>query len=92
LIALRGRHHALRQGHVEFLCDGAAGRIAYWRGAGPDRLLVVVNLSPDETALPEAARGGEVLYEKGLLGESDDRRMGAYASTIVRARTHQAGT
>jgi glycosidase len=85
LIALRGQHYALRQGHVEFIDTGAPGCIAYWRGGGQDLLLVLVNLSEREMALPDAAQGCEILYERAMAGAGEHRRLGAYACAILRA-------
>jgi glycosidase len=66
LIRVRHRHVALREGKVGFLAGGPPARLAYWRTAPQQRILVVVNLSQDDCVLPDAARSLETLFAHGL--------------------------
>ena len=81
LIALRREHAALRQGAVHFVRSGAPGLVLYWRNTAAERILVAVNLREQACALPAAFAGYQMLYERGLSGQT----MGAFSCAIARA-------
>ncbi|PWF45397.1 alpha-amylase family glycosyl hydrolase [Massilia glaciei] len=93
LIGLRNRHPALRQGKLEFAAEQPDGALAYWRGSGAARILVVVNLSARAARLPACAHGLQCLYtsDRGhQAGERVDPARGLAAHVCLLAQAAQA--
>ncbi len=89
LIRLRNHCPVLRQGKLEFLEDQPAGGLAYWRGEGAGRILVVVNLSAQTIGLPAQAHGLACLYASDpahATGASVDAAHGLPAHACLLAR------
>ena len=68
LIALRRAHPALRQGAVHFVRSGVPSLLVFWRSNIEQRILVAVNLSSAECALPAAFETQQMLYQRGVSG------------------------
>ncbi len=62
LIHLRRQYAPLRRGKVSFLPEATTDWVGFWRDTDTERLLVIVNLSPHERALPEVSAPLALLY------------------------------
>ena len=87
LTALRHATPALQaRGDVEFLSDGTQGTpLAYLRSGGGGHVLVAVNPSPGEGAVPCSLKPVESLYEQGrgaALSEGS-LRVGARSAAVI---------
>ena len=67
LIGIRQAHEALRNdGGITFVCDGAKGKpLAYFRDAGNERILVVINPTDEDRIVSSGSADGELLYFTG---------------------------
>ncbi|NRR33298.1 DUF3459 domain-containing protein [Oxalobacteraceae bacterium] len=68
LLGMRAQYGALRRGSVVFVAPHSPDWLAYWRALGSERILVVINLSPQPVTLPEGLLPDHVLYAQGLSG------------------------
>ncbi|MEN0021373.1 MAG: alpha-amylase family glycosyl hydrolase, partial [Planctomycetota bacterium] len=88
LIRLRQTEPALRSDAAQVVDTGDSRVIAYFRGTGTDRLLVVANVSEEAIVTPgNRAMGSEV-----LLGElPEDGRMSGLSAVVIRWPDRNAG-
>ena len=74
LIGIRQAHQALQSlGEIEFVCDGAPGKpLAYIRRSGDESILVAVNPTGNEYALPVNGHLADEIYRFGEKAEIRD--------------------